>query len=109
MKRVDWGIVTDQDITKGLSQNATLLHAYLKLKGVSVEERNDVAETMKLLLKKHMPLNKAAMRCDQILGYSHGTSLRLAYHLLATGCWPTDLHQPILPNKSLILLKKDNP
>ena len=51
------------------------------------------------------PLRKVATTCDLQLGFEAGTSLKVAYYLIATRQWIIDMFQTLDPSQPLELLK----
>lgn len=100
-RQVDWGIVTEREIPQVLANNLELLRSYRDL-----NHRSDLDETQVqavetvlagYMMSGEVPLREAATRCDRCLGLEPGMSLTVAYHLLATRQWQTDLNERLDP------------
>jgi len=105
-KGVDWGIVTPSQLPRGLAYNCRFLHDYVNYSPDGLEEQEllDIAEAVWQRVVEGIPLRHAARACDELLGYEAGTSLGVAYRMIATRKWPVDLREPIHPGKLLPLL-----
>ncbi len=106
---VDWGIVTEHDIPAELSQNVKNLHEswYLATYMPPSDLTRIIPVLTDLAQYNRQPLRKVATTCDLQLGFKPGTSLKVAYYLLATRQWVIDLFQPIVPGEPLSLLHVD--
>jgi hypothetical protein len=106
-KGIDWGIVTEHDILDELSQNANNLHESWHL--ATYMSASDLTQIIPVLTdlaqQSQQPLRKIAAICDQQLGFEEGTSLKVAYYLIATRQWVIDMFQPLDPSQPLELLK----
>lgn len=107
-RKTSWGIVTEEDIPKTLSENAMFLHSYRQL-----PDRPDLTPTMidlvadalvLQLVRSHESLRRLTSECDVIFSLAPGSSLCVAYHMMARQVWKFDAGRPIEPGKSLILL-----
>jgi hypothetical protein len=100
-RQVDWGIVTEREIPQVLANNLELLRSYRDLSGrlTLAEAQLKAVEVIvaAYIMNMDVPLREAAARCDQRLDLEAGTSLTVAYHLLATRQWQTDLNRPLDP------------
>jgi hypothetical protein len=100
-RQVDWGIVTEREIPQVLVTNLELLRSYrdltdrIDLGGTQVQAVE--AALAVYIMNGEVPLREAAAHCDHRLGLEPGVSLTVAYHLLATRRWQTDLNRPIDP------------
>lgn len=105
--QVDWGIVTEKELQPVVVQNCRLLRDYLE--PIKNHLQSQESETIEAFLsekiqQKDLALRTLALECDRQLGFAHGTSLAVAYHLMACRRWLIDWHQPIDPGKPLALL-----
>lgn len=106
-RQVDWGIVTERELPPSVVQNCRFLRDYLELseQGLQAAEIETLAH---LLSAKVRPpttaLRTIALDCDRQLGFTQGTSLMVAYHLMATRQWAIDWHVAVDPAKPLQLL-----
>lgn len=107
-RKIDWGIVTEHEIPPSLCQNVALLHEHR-----NVEDRLEVSNTQlrdlvmvltEYVTQGEVSLREAASRCDQQLGFELGSSLGVAYHLLATRQWVIDMNVLLEPGHRLNLL-----
>jgi hypothetical protein len=105
---VDWGIVTEREIPITLARNVKLLHPYKEMGDLIRLSNRDVKDIAIRLTQKAVQ-TKAALRestaeCDRELGLDRGTSLRVAYHLLANRKWLVDMNLAVDPGQTLPLL-----
>lgn len=105
-KGVDWGIVTERDIPQVLVKNVHLIHKYRQLPAYTSREIlcRVVPLLTKLIGEKPLPLRDLTVECDERLGLEGGTSLSVAYYLIATRQWHIDMNVPIKPSLPLVLL-----
>lgn len=107
-RQIDWGIVTEKELSPILVQNCRLLRDYLELpeEGLGEQETKMILEVLmqKIECNKHIPLRQVALECDCGLGLAKGTSLAMAYHLIATRRWGVDWHQQIDPGQPLVFI-----
>lgn len=110
---VPWVLVTEQEISQPLADNILNLRHYYR-----VDDRLSLTdeilavlidELSHIIARQDMPLSHAAFDCDERLGQPPGTSLTIAYHLLATRRWHTDLRQLLDPSRPLKLLPSPVP
>jgi hypothetical protein len=105
---IDWGIVTELDIPAELSQNVNDLHEAWYL--ATYMPSSDLARIVPVLTdlvqqNKQQPLRKVTTSCDLQLGYEEGTSLKVAYYLIATRQWIIDMFRALDPGEPLDLLQ----
>jgi len=107
-EQVDWGIVTEREISSTVVKNIAYLHSHYDMSDhllLSEPELYDIAETLtSIIMKTDLPLREATRLCDERLGLSRGDSLTVARHLLATRQWHIDINTPIDTGKPLTLL-----
>jgi hypothetical protein len=73
-----------------------------------IKDISPVAELLtSLIAEQDQPLNELTTRSDQHLSLKAGTSLKVAYYLLATRQWCIDMNIPIDPDRPLAVLKTD--
>ncbi len=103
---IDWGIVTEHDIPAELSQNVNNLHEswYLATYMSPSDLTRIIPVLTNLAQQNQQPLRKVATTCDQQLGLEEGTSLKVAYYLIASRQWIIDMFQPLDPSEPLDLL-----
>jgi hypothetical protein len=104
---IDWGIVTEKEIPKELANNVDRIHDRYRQENLelSFDEICDVARTLtKSVNEATLALRHATSACDRRLGFAPGTSLSVAYHLIANRYWLIDMYTPINPGSPLILL-----
>lgn len=100
---ISWKIVTERELPTAFTQNMHLLHARYfpdpawepDLLHATVPMLTD------LVLAPHRSLAKLSLTCDQRLGHAPGTSLQIAYYLIATRQWQVDLFLPLQPANPL--------
>jgi hypothetical protein len=111
-RNIDWGIVTPREIPRTVSNNMHLLRSYFRLEDrLSLQE--DVSVIASVLTERvktnpDTPLRQIASDCDRQLGFGPGTSLAVAYHLLATRQWRVDMHTTTDPGAPLVWLDADS-
>jgi hypothetical protein len=105
---IDWGYVTENDLTPGLVENAALIHPFYFLSDLYPLTEKDVRRiTFYLtgrLRREELPLIDIANDCDQKFGLTPGKSFSVACHLIARRVWRVDLRNPIRENERLVLL-----
>jgi hypothetical protein len=105
---IDWGIVTELDIPTSLARNVEVLHDYRSLADrltLTDDEICEVAETLtRQMMHTESSLRRVTADCDQRLGLELGSSLAIAYHLLANRQWQIDMDKPLSVSKKLTLV-----
>ena len=98
-RHIDWAIVTERDIDKTLLENISALRDYREINDRIKINRQEMDKLEKALRKSSeiMPIGKAGLICDNKFGLKEGTSIIIAYHLVATGKWQVDMLNPISP------------
>lgn len=111
-RQIDWSIVTEREIPRTLARNVKLLHNYLHITDRLSLTKKEICSIAVLLAQRvvegHVSLRRAAADCDKQLGFEPGTSLTVAYHLLAQQQWRVDMNTPIEPGKKLVLVNVPN-
>ncbi len=105
-RQIDWGIVTEKEMSSALTQNCRLLRNYLELSEYQLQ--NDEIESITKYLTEQAKQQAIILRtlgldCDRQLGFTQGTSLAVAYHLIAIRQWQIDWQIPLDPGKPLTL------
>lgn len=104
---VTWGIVTENDIPKGLVRNVQWVHCYNDRSAVAHVSPN-VCEAIAGMVVEFLDignsLSDAALAADDRLGLAAGTSLSVARHLIATREWHVDMERLIQPAQPLKIL-----
>ncbi len=104
---IDWGIVTEKEISTVVAYNVDKIYdlfwrEHLEL---PLEEIRDIAITLTSIVRgKEIALRHATQACDRRLGHDAGTSLAVAYHLIARRYWLIDMYKPINPGEPIVLL-----
>jgi hypothetical protein len=110
-RQINWGIVTEHDIPHVLADNVELLYPYRYLDEDSRYSQRELCSVATVLTKSvresPLSLRHLALDCDSTLGFEPGTSLSVAYFLIAKRCWELDMYVPIDPGKRLMLKKSD--
>ena len=105
---MDWGIVTENDVSRVLARNVEWLHQYRTLSHfttLSEEEFRQVAGVLTdRVAGQDRSLRNIALECDNLLGLEPGTSLSVARHLLANRRWRVDMTKPLNPRERLIFI-----
>lgn len=105
---IDWGIVTEQELSPALARNLALITPYLDIQDRLQLPPERLAQVITrlshLVIDHHAGLSDLSAQCDREFGQAKGTSLTIAYHLLARKQWIVDLLQPLHPDRPLTLL-----
>jgi hypothetical protein len=105
---VDWAIVTEHEIPLTLANNIHLLYQHmLPTASLAIDDALTVqvgAALTDLVVQNPAPLARLAEMTDFRFQLDTGTSLAVAYHLLATRQWCVDMYKPIEPCEPIILL-----
>jgi hypothetical protein len=92
---IDWGIVTEKEIPKELADNVDRIHDRYRQENLelSFDEICDIARILTKSVKEAtLALRHATSACDRQLGFEPGTSLAVAYHLIARRYWLIDMY-----------------
>lgn len=109
-RNIDWGIVTEREVSKTLAENIKWLHPYLDLNDLPQSDITRITMVMTpLVLQAKDSLADIAAICDDQLGFTPGLSLLVVRHLLANRFWQVNMVQPILPSERLVLLSSLEP
>lgn len=110
-RQINWGIVTEHDIPIVLSDNVELLYPYRYMDEDSRYSGMELYSAATVLTKSVQEstssLRHVALDCDSTLGFEPGTSLSVAYFLIANRLWEIDMYVPIQPGKRLVLKHVD--
>lgn len=108
---ISWGIVTEHEIPGVLSDNVEILYPYRYLDEDSRYSRRELYSAATALTQavqeSTLSLRHSALDCDAIIGFDPGTSLSIAYFLIANRYWEIDMYTPIQPGKRLELKHVD--
>jgi TnsA endonuclease N terminal/TnsA endonuclease C terminal len=106
---IDWGIVTEHEIPTTLAKNVDFLHdAWYLPSYMAVKDISPVADLLtRLIMELDQPLHELTTMSDKRLDLKAGTSLRVAYYLLATRQWHIDMNIAIDPDQPLTVLRTD--
>jgi hypothetical protein len=99
--------VTEHEIPKTLADNVDRNYDRYRRENleITIVEICDIASTLTTLVKEGtIALRHATQACDRRLGHEPGTSLAVAFHLIARRYWDVDMYIPINPGEPLILL-----
>jgi len=109
VRKIDWGIVTEHEIPTELANNVDFLHDAWHLPKYMPEKNiTPIAEFLtRLVLEQQQPLNELTAISDTQLGLKGGTSLKVAYYLLATRQWRINMNVPIDPDQPLAVRGTD--
>jgi hypothetical protein len=110
MRRTDWGVVTENEIPMDLARNLEFLRCYADMTSRMCDlsvSLDDVIDRINSLATSspYEPLHAIARACDAELGVTLGTGLSVAYHLLYTRRWLTNLMLPLNPALPLVDLR----
>jgi hypothetical protein len=101
-----WRLITEQDISPIVTNNLYSFYEHYELdKSLNQEKVQATSQWLtQEVSKSDEPLRKIASRGDAFFGFGEaGTTLSIAWHLMAHRKWIVDLHTPIDPSKILIL------
>lgn len=104
----DWGIVTENDLSKILARNVEWLHQYRDPSHFTTLSEGEVRQVADVLTQRVVGQDKSlrniTLECDDRLGLEPGTSLSIARHLLANRRWRVDMTKPLNPRERLVLV-----
>lgn len=104
-RNIDWGIVTEREVSQTIAENIKWLHPYLDLNDLPQSDITRITMVMTpLVLQAKDSLADIAAICDDQLGLRPGLSLLVVRHLLANRVWQVNMVQPIRPSERLVLL-----
>lgn len=104
---VDWGIVTERDMPPTVVNNIGIVYqSYFLPQFVDHEELTDTAQVLTSMMREEPTISLAgvAKSCDNRLGIKRGSSLQVAYYLIATRQWRIDISRPLDAAKPLHIL-----
>lgn len=111
-RSTDWGVITEEDVSMTLADNVMFVHSYRDLRdrpGITPDTVSKVEVALtRGVLRGISSLAHVALDCDAQFGLKQGTSLSVAYHLIANHKWQIDILQPIEAGKILVLLNEGN-
>lgn len=104
---VNWKIITEFDIPLVLAKNVDNIHESYYLS--TYKDTNLIAEIAHsltaLVQRQQRPLSRLALQCDAQHDQPPGTSLQVAYFLIATHQWHINMNLPLHPSRPLSLIK----
>ncbi len=107
-KGINWGVVTDREIPMVLAKNVERIHGARRLCDLEPLTETDIRRIATVLTPRVMRgdelLRDLTNACDERLGYELGTSLGVAYHLIANRIWLVDFSVPLNPARPLALI-----
>lgn len=108
-QRIDWGIVTERELSMTLVDNMGLIYDRRYFAENSTYSGEEIYAAATVLTQRvtegNLPLRRIALGCDQQLGFTEpGASLAIAYYLIANCFWKINIFSPIDPGKPLTLL-----
>ena len=109
-REIDWGIVTERDLSLTLAQNVDSLRDAREyaIEGLPESQTSVVANALLNLLRNAS--EGYAMTClglDRRLGLAPGTALILLRHEIANGSWHVNMFTPLDPAAPLALEDRD--
>jgi len=111
---IDWGIVTEKEIPATFAKNVEILRPFHQPGDASSSKLSpqDIYDAFRfltdLVTTQDLPLREAGAICDGQFGFVRGSSLDLAYHLIATRRWKIDMNNPLDPDQPIVLLGVEN-
>ena len=107
-RNVDWGIITEIQISEILVDNIMYIYKSQDIDDIHTSIQNKFEGLMLDELLNNVPISDAANIVDDRLGLSPGTALSLTRHFLATRRWIVDMSIPINPHKPLKVLNANS-
>ncbi len=107
-REVDWGIVTERDMPTTIINNIEILYQpYFLPQFVDRERLIDTSQVLTSMMCEEPTTSLAgiAKLCDHRLAVKRGSSLKVAYYLIATRQWRIDISQPLDAAKPLRILE----
>ncbi len=101
---VEWGIVTERDMPATVVKNIDIVYqSYFLPQFVDHERLTDTAQELTSMMREEpsSALATVAKSCDQRLGLKRGSSLQVAYYLIATRQWRIDITRSLDAAKPL--------
>ena len=100
---INWGIVTERDISTTVAKNVFWMHLAHDLAdcGVTQDQLWRVEQSLRLQMlsgsttSSMMGLGRLCAECDDRLGFKPGDSIMIVRHLLARKKWRVDIFRPI--------------
>jgi hypothetical protein len=98
-KGIDWGIVTEKEISKILAENIRDMHSFKDIKGIPGITPKIVVEIEPIFYKRlstsTIPLAHVALEMDSKFGLKEGSCLSLFRYFLANRIWTINLEESI--------------
>jgi hypothetical protein len=114
----DWGIVTEREIPKPLTENIQWIHRAMLPDGAPEIPEQMILQAERALFdaingSPHKPLSHLTTGVDCLLGLRPGMSLSLVKYLLASRQWMVDMRKELSTDKPLhpsraVMLKEEN-
>jgi hypothetical protein len=105
-RNVDWAIITEKDLPDTIIENIQCVREYTEIQDRIKITPAQLLKQSKALARfaKKLTLHNACQKCDSLFGAKPGTSLTLAYHLIASRKWKVDMSVAIHPDNKLRFL-----
>jgi hypothetical protein len=102
-----WAVVTETKVSMQLSENVMFVHGHRQLTDRPALTPGTVesvaAALTRKVLQNYEPLRLIAANCDDLFHLPPGSTLAVAYHLIANRTWQIDMYSPIEPGERLVL------
>ncbi|MEO8394710.1 MAG: TnsA endonuclease C-terminal domain-containing protein, partial [Chloroflexota bacterium] len=103
-KNIDLKLVSESEIPPIVARNIEIVHDDYRLEPSEFGWMEDDLQRLITVLteearQSNLALRTVAGRCDDKLGFKRGSSLRVAYHLIARRKWLVDMNTAIDPGK----------
>ncbi len=111
-REMPWHLVTEQDISKSLTDNLEWLQPYRfgdALSPLTVSDIQRIRVALEQALPKAQTLSDVVQAVDDRMGLDPGTSLSVVRHLLATRSWQANWMTPFSMSQPLTLHHSDIP
>lgn len=107
-KEIDWGIVTNKDVSIVMAKNIEWVHSSLTLedRGLSFGDTNELSSLLKDILMSPMPARRILTHFDKDYALESGTALAIFKYLIANRAIVINMNEPInlnIPANQLIL------
>jgi hypothetical protein len=105
---IDWGIVTEKEISSVFAENIKTVSKCKILSDFPSITPQIVSQVELILFEKALneePLAVAARMTDQMLNLKQGTSLTIFYYLVANKVWIIDMEEPLDTGKTVSIAR----
>ncbi len=107
-REIDWGIVTEKEISSVFAENIKTVSKCKVLSDFPSITPQIVSQVESILFEKVLneePLAVAARMTDQLLNIKQGTSLTVCYYLVANKIWFINMEEPLDTGKTICITR----